>query len=95
MAGSALVPLQTKKSTMLRALGGRLVTRVKKAHVDPAFAVPKAGDELESEGKLQLTWGNGELNTDTSEDSSQPCSMPGPDSLGPTPSRGVQGRIFA
>lgn len=43
--------------------------RLKKALIDLAFAVLKAGDQLESEGKLQLTWGNNKLHPNASGDS--------------------------
>ena len=40
------------------SVGRETSHEAKKTHRDLAFAVLKAGDQLESEGKLQLTWGN-------------------------------------
>lgn len=59
-------------------VGRQTCHKVKKAHVDPAFAVLTAGGQLASEGKLQLTWGNSKLNTDTSEDGNLPFRTPYP-----------------
>lgn len=59
--------------------------------MDLAFAIFKAGVQLESEGKLQLTRGNSKLDTNTSGDWSLPWSLPCPGSL----TGGVHGRLFA
>lgn len=64
--------------------------------MDLAFVILKAEVQLESDGKLQLTWGSSKLDASTSGDWSLPCSLPCPGSLtGPCPSRGVQGRLRA
>lgn len=85
----------SEKKSMLRALGGRLVTRLKKPHLDLTFAVLKAGDHLESEGKLQLTRGNSKINADTSGDWGLPCSTPCPGCLaGPYPQQRSAGQAF-
>jgi len=84
-----------KKEISAVSVGRKTRHKAKKAHMDLVFAVLKAGDRLESDGKLQLTRVNNELNADTSGDSSLPCSTPCPCYLaGPYPQQRGAGQAL-